>query len=67
MHLKVLRVLAKMTQAEAASATGVNQATISDWERGEYRPSKAAQEKLAEAYGVGLDEIEQAVEEAVGK
>jgi transcriptional regulator with XRE-family HTH domain len=62
MQLKILRVMARMTQAEAAEACGVSQANISGWERGDYKPSPAAREKLAEAYGVSLAEIVKAVE-----
>lgn len=64
MDLKILRVMARKTQAEAAEAVGVSQVTVSDWERGEYKPSANAREKLAEAYGVSLAEIVKAVEEA---
>lgn len=64
MDLKILRVMARKTQAEAAEAVGVSQVTVSDWENGKYKPSANAREKLAEAYGVSLAEIVKAVEEA---
>ena len=62
MQLKILRVMARKTQAEAAEAAGVRQSVVSDWENGKYKPSPAAREKLAEAYGVSLAEIVKAVE-----
>ena len=36
MKLKILRVMARMTQAEAAAAAGVTQAALSDWEKRKY-------------------------------
>ena len=65
MQLKFLRILAKMTQAEAATAVGVTQAALSDWEKGKYKPSPAAVAKLATVYNVSEAEIVKAVQEAV--
>lgn len=64
MNLKILRVMANLTQAEAAKAAGVNQATISDWERGEYKPGPSAVSRLAAAYHVSDADILKAVEDA---
>lgn len=64
MQLKIMRILARLTQAEAAEAVGVNQSTISDWEKGEYKPSPAAVAKLATIYNVSEAEIIKAVQEA---
>lgn len=61
-NLKILRIRADLTQAEAAEVAGVSQSVVSDWENGKYKPSPAAREKLAEAYGVSLAEIVKAVE-----
>lgn len=63
MNLKILRVMAKLTQAEAAEKVGVNQATISDWERGNYKPSAASISKLAVAYNVDAFDVLKAVED----
>lgn len=57
MNLKVLRVMANLTQAEVAEKLGVNQATVSGWEQGQYKPSAASVARLAEAYGVSVHEI----------
>lgn len=62
MNLKVLRVIANLTQAEVAEMLGVNQATVSDWERGQYKPSAASVSRLAEAYGVSVHEILKGIE-----
>lgn len=62
MNLKVLRVMARMTQEEAANKVGVTQASLSDWERGQYKPSAASVSRLAEAYGVSVHEILKGIE-----
>ena len=64
MQLKILRIMARMTQAEAATAIGVTQAALSDWENGKYKPSPAAVAKLAAVYNVSEAEIVKAVQEA---
>ena len=64
MYLKILRILAKMTQAEAAAAVGVTQAALSDWEKGKYKPSPAAVAKLAAVSNVSEAEIVKAVQDA---
>lgn len=61
MLLKVLRVLARKTQAEAALEVGVSQVTVSKWESGKIKPSASARSKLAAAYGVSVAEINEAV------
>lgn len=67
MKLKILRVLAMMTQAEAAAAANVTQSVVSDWEKGKYRPNPAAVTKLAEAYRVTVDDVIQAVADTMAK
>ena len=64
MLLKVLRVLARKTQAEAAFECGVSQVTVSKWESGKYKPSASSRAKLAVAYGVSVAEINEAVDGA---
>ena len=63
MELKILRIRAGLSQAEAGKLAGVNQATVSCWERGDYKPSPAVRARLADAYGVSLAEIVRAVEQ----
>lgn len=63
MHLRILRVMARLTQAEAAAMAGVTQAALSDWENGKYKPSPTAREKLANAYNVSLEDLTNAIEE----
>lgn len=62
MNLKVLRVMANLTQAEVAEKLGVNQATVSGWEQGQYKPSAASVARLAEAYGVSEAKILKGIE-----
>lgn len=62
MNLKVLRVMANMNQAEAAERVGVSQGVVSDWERGQYKPSAASISRLAEAYGVSEAKILKGIE-----
>jgi transcriptional regulator with XRE-family HTH domain len=61
MLLKVLRVLARKTQAEAAIEVGVSQVAVSRWESGKLKPSASSRAKLAAAYGVTVAEINEAV------
>jgi transcriptional regulator with XRE-family HTH domain len=63
MELKILRIRAGMSQAAAAEKLGVSQAAVCSWEKGDYKPSPAQRDKLAEAYGVSLAEIVKALEE----
>ena len=67
MQLKILRVMANLTQAEAAAAVGVNQATVSDWENGKYKPNPTAISRLAQAYRVTEAYILQAVVDTMDK
>ena len=67
MQLKILRVIAGKTQAEAAAEVGVTQAALSDWENGKYKPSPTAISKLAQAYRVTEDYIVQAVVDTMEK
>lgn len=64
MLLKVLRVLAKKTQAEVAFEVGVSQVAVCKWESGKFKPSASARAKLAAAYGVSVAEINEAVDGA---
>lgn len=61
MLLKVLRVLARKTQAEAALEVGVSQVAVCKWESGKFKPRASARAKLAAAYGVTVAEINEAV------
>lgn len=62
MNLKILRVLAGLTQAEAAKKVGVSQVALSAWELGQYKPSAASVSRLAEAYGVSEAKILKGIE-----
>ena len=51
------RKLRGLTQVELASATGIPQSTISAWEKGVNVPNVADCIKLADFYGVTIDEL----------
>lgn len=66
-RLKVLRVMANLSQSDAAAKVGVSQSVISDWESGKYKPSPTAIAKLAEAYKTTEAVIVQSVVETMEK
>lgn len=55
--IKAARINANMTQTEAASAIGVSNVTISNWENGRTLPDIKTARKIAEVYGVPLDNL----------
>ena len=56
-RIKILRERANMTQAELAILLGVNENTISNYERGEREPSIDNLKRIAEIFGVSVDEL----------
>ena len=46
------------TQLELAYKLGVTPLTIQNWERGRYEPSASRLRKIAEVFGVSMDEVE---------
>ena len=56
-HLKTQRELAKLTQGELAKETGITQAAISRWEDDLRVPNIESCIKLADFYGISLDEL----------
>ncbi len=55
--IKRCREQAKMTQAELAIMLGVTEMTISNYERGEREPSIDNLKKMADIFGVTVDEL----------
>ena len=55
--LKYQREAAKLTQRQLAKETGITQVNICRWERGEVLPGIDFCIKLAEYYGISLDEL----------
>lgn len=55
--LRYQREAAKLTQRQLAKETGINQANISRWENGEVLPNIDVCVKLAEFYGITVDEL----------
>lgn len=56
-NLKLLRLINNLTQQEVANATGLNCGTISGAERNENNPQRKSLLKLAEFYGLTLEDI----------
>ena len=55
--LKYQRETAKLSQGQLAKAVGTSQGNISRWENGEVLPNIDFCVKLAEFYGITLDEL----------
>lgn len=55
--LEAVRVNAKMNQKEWASALGVSNATVINWEKGNTEPSLSAIRKMSELSGIPMDFI----------
>lgn len=51
------RLLAKMTQAQAAAKIGVDPITIIQWEKGSNTPTKRNLEKAAAVYGCRTSDL----------
>ena len=56
-NFKIIRQLNKKSQMEIAKETGISQKAISFWERNERTPNIIDCIKLAEYYGISLDEL----------
>ncbi|WP_113885153.1 MULTISPECIES: helix-turn-helix transcriptional regulator [Cytobacillus] len=56
-NLKLLRLKKRLRQKHVAEAIGVSRITISNYERNSYVPKWGNLEKLAEFYGVSVEEI----------
>ena len=55
--LKEQRLLQGLTQVELAKATGIPQSTVSAWELGKNIPNIIDCIKLADFYGISLDDL----------
>ena len=55
--LRALRVRQGLTLVEAAKKTGVTRATLSELERGHRRPVAPTLVKIAEGYGVPVEDL----------
>lgn len=56
-NIKQYRQRANMLQADLARHLGVNQRTISDYERGRLEPNLTNLQAMARLFGVTLDEL----------
>jgi transcriptional regulator with XRE-family HTH domain len=50
-----------LTQAELAARMGLCKQTVGHWESGRYMPSLVAAKRLADAFGMSLDELTRGV------
>lgn len=57
MTLKELRMKAGLTQEQVAKIIEVDQAAVSYWESGKYKPLRKYQRKLAKLYGCTVEEL----------
>lgn len=57
MSLKAARVNAGLTQKEAAKALNIGKNTISNYEKYRTKPNIDTAKKMAELYGVSIDDI----------
>lgn len=62
--LKQFRVKANLTQEQAAQAAGVSRQTMSNWENGRSVPDILSVARMAELYGITLDELVREPEQA---
>ena len=57
MQIRKLRKSAGLTQAQLAEKVGVSQATVSEWERGDYLPGAQKLPALADALGCTISDL----------
>ena len=62
--IRQLREAQGWTQLELANKLGVTPATVYTWERGKFDPRASQLRKLSLAFGVSMDDIAIAVDEA---
>jgi transcriptional regulator with XRE-family HTH domain len=65
-HLRTLRTAAGLSRAEAARRARVPASTLRNWENDRGFPYLAALLRLAEALGVSVERMAEAVEEPAG-
>ncbi len=56
-RIRVLRAEREMTQEELAELIGVTRNTIMSLEKGKYYPSLKLAYRIADAFGVGIDDV----------
>lgn len=57
MSMRTLREELRLQQVDVAKKLDVDQATISNWERGKCKPLRKYHKKLARIYGVSVNQI----------
>jgi len=57
LNLKIKRIKNGLSQTEVAKIIGVTNQTISEYERGNLKPSYANMKKLSELYHASVDEL----------
>ena len=56
--MKAARVNANLSQQEAAEALGISRSTLQNYEKGKTIPRLSIAEKIANVYGVSVDDID---------
>jgi transcriptional regulator with XRE-family HTH domain len=56
-NIKVLRELKGISQEELAKSVGVHKSAVSKWEKGIYSPKLEIIPKIADFFGVSIDEL----------
>lgn len=56
-NLSTLRKISGLSQEKAAEAVGVTRQALAKWESGETTPDVLHSDKLADLYGVSLDDL----------
>src|SRR5690349_20216347 len=56
-RIKVLRKERGWTQSELARQVGIHEGNICRWEKGQNRPAGRTLEKVAEAFGLSVEEL----------
>ena len=56
-NIQILRKRAKMSQEQLAELTGTSRQTVSKWELGESVPDVLACDRMAEAFGISMEDL----------
>ena len=57
LRIEAARVNKQLTQEEAAKLIGISKDCLSNYERGKTAPNVIVAKKMAEVYGVGIDDL----------
>lgn len=55
--MRTCRAMIGLTQSELAERVGVDKQSVINWEKGEYMPSLRTAVKLADEFGISLNQL----------